>query len=59
MKDLPNSHFLESHHNMHELKHEKYVEKWKKLIYQIRTEEGKRYIVIRPSLEGRITILKS
>jgi len=56
-KDLPNSHFLkEGQHNHHDPKHEKYIEKWKKLIHSIKTDENGRFVVIHPLIEGRITI---
>jgi hemerythrin-like domain-containing protein len=55
--DLPNSHFLkEGQHNHHDPKHEKYIEKWKKLIHSIKTDENGRFVVIHPLIEGRITI---
>ena len=55
---MPNSHFFEEIHDHHDLKHEKYIEKWKKCIYEIKkSEDGKRFVVIKPSIEGRIKII--
>lgn len=57
IEDLPKSHFLEGLHHVGLVKHDKYVEKWKNLIASIRkTEEGE-FIVIKPCMEGRITII--
>ena len=55
--DLTKTHFLEGSHNIHEVKHEAYVEKWKKLISRIKKDETGEFISIKPSVEGRMTIL--
>ena len=56
-KDLTKSHFLENSHNIHEVKHEAYVEKWKRLISAIKKDEEGEFISIKPSIDGRMTIL--
>jgi len=58
-KDLPHSHFFDEdyHHQKNDMKHEKYIEKWKKLISLIKKDEDGRFIVIRPLPEGRIKII--
>ena len=55
--DLPKSHFLDGNHHNHEVKHELYIERWKKLIHSIKKDEDGQFIVIKPSIEGRIKII--
>ena len=46
-------------HQKQEIKHEIYIERWKKLIFSLKKIEEGHFIVIRPTVEGRIKVQAS
>jgi len=55
--DLTKTHFWEGTQNIHEIKHEAYIEKWKKLISSIKKDDDGEFLSIKPSVEGRLRII--